>query len=67
MTDSLGDALPKELARVREVLAVYKSLGPAGTYGAIMIERDLQAADQAMISGDVVAMLRCYESLKGIE
>ena len=64
--ETLGDALPKELARVREMLGVYKSLGPVGAFGALMIERDLQEADTAMIEGDVVKMLRVYQKLKEI-
>jgi len=63
--ETLGDALPKEQARVRELLTQYKSIGPAGTFGAMMLEQDLRAADQAVMSGDVVAMLRAFERLKG--
>lgn len=65
-TESLGTALPKEMARVREVLGHYREVGPAGAFGAAMIEMDLRAADQAVMSGDVVAMIRAYETLKGI-
>jgi hypothetical protein len=64
---TLGDDFPKELARVREVLGYYKEIGPAGAFGAAMIEAALQRADQAAISGDVVAMIRSYQELKGIE
>lgn len=62
---SVGEAYPKEQARVRELLGVYKSLGPVGGFGAMMIEQVLQRADQAAVSGDVIAMLRSYEELKG--
>jgi len=61
---SLGEELPKEMARVRTVLGHYKEIGSAGIFGAMMIEQALQRADQAAISGDVVAMIRCYEELK---
>ena len=64
---SLAESLPKEQARVREVLALYKSIGPAGIIGAAMIEQDLAAADRAAASGDIVAMVRAYETLKQIE
>lgn len=64
---TLADALPKEMARVREVLGHYKEIGPAGVFGAAFIEQDLRTADSAVISGDVVAMLRAYETLKKIE
>ena len=62
---SVGDEFPKEQARVRELLGFYKSIGPAGAFGALMLEQALQRADQAAISGDVVAILRSYEELKG--
>lgn len=67
MVETLGEALPKEQARVREVLGIYKSIGPAGAFGATMIEASLRAADQAVMSGDPVAMLRAYQDLKSIE
>jgi hypothetical protein len=65
--ETLADALPKEMARVRDVLGHYKAIGPAGMFGAAFIEQDLRAADKAVMSGDVVAMLKAYNKLKEIE
>jgi hypothetical protein len=65
-TETLADALPKEMARVREVLGHYREIGPPGMFGAAMIEQDLRAADTAVMSGDVVAMLRSLKTLQGI-
>lgn len=65
-TETLADALPKEMARVRTVLGYYKEIGPAGAIGAMFIEQDLQAADRAVMSGDVVAMIQSLETLRGI-
>jgi hypothetical protein len=62
--ESLAESLPKEQARVREVLGHYKDIGPAGAIGASMIEMDLAFADRAAASGDVVAMIRALETLK---
>ncbi len=64
---SVGEEMPKEQARVREVLAMYKEIGKPGIPGAMMIEQSLQKADQAVSSGDVIAILVAYEDLKGIE
>ena len=64
---TLGDELPKEQARCRELLIVYKEIGASGAFGAAMIEQSLREADQAVISGDVVAMLRAYARLKNHE
>ena len=66
-TESLAEALPKEQARVREVLGHYRDIGPAGIFGAAMIELSLKKADRAVMSGDVIAMIQAYEELKEIE
>lgn len=62
---SLGEAFPEELARVGELLGQYAALGPAGTFGAMVIRQVLTRATKAAGSGDVIAMARCYEELKG--
>ena len=66
-TDTLADALPAEMARVREVLTQYREIGVAGALGAVFIESDLRAADTAVMSGDIVAMLRALKVLQGIK
>lgn len=63
--ETLGEALPKELARVREILGHYKEIGPAGAFGAAMIEQSLRRADAAIMSGDLPAMIDAYNDLKG--
>ncbi len=64
---SLAEALPQEMARVREVLGHYKEIGPVGMFGGFFIEADLREADEAVMSGDVVRMLQAYQKLKAIE
>jgi hypothetical protein len=68
---SLGEEYPKEQARCREVLATYEQLrnmpGVNVSFAVTMIEGVLQRADRAAIEGDVVAMIRCYEEMKGCE
>lgn len=61
---SLGHALPAEVKRCQKLLCVYKSLGPAGAFGAAMIQADIDAAMKAMIEQDTVEMIRCYQALK---
>ena len=65
--NSLGEEFPREQARVREVLGYYKEIGPAGSFGAMMIEDVLRRADKAAIEGDVIAMIRIYQEMKGVE
>lgn len=64
--ETLAEALPREMARVREVLGHYREIDPAGMFGAAMIEQDLRTADRAVMSGDVVAMILAMETLREI-
>lgn len=64
---TLAEALPLEQARVREILGHYRAIGPVGMFGAAFIEADLREADAAVMSGDVVRMLRAHAKLKEIE
>jgi hypothetical protein len=69
MTETLATALPKEMARVRdELLPVYDALPDGvGRFAATMIRADLDRATKALAEGDVVEMLRVYETLKECE
>ncbi|CAN5572008.1 hypothetical protein BH10PSE14_BH10PSE14_06170 [soil metagenome] len=68
---SLAEALPAEINRVRAVQDTYKEL--RGMPNVIvepqiaMMEASIQAGINANASGDVVAMLRAFEDLKGWE
>lgn len=65
--ETLSDALPHEMARVRVLLGHYKAIGPGGELGAVLIEMDLGAADRAIRDGDVVAMLVALVILRSIK
>jgi hypothetical protein len=64
---SLGEELPKEQARVRELITEYRDpiLKGAGNIAAMMMEQALQRADKAIISGDIVEMISSYKELQG--
>ncbi len=63
---SLGEALPAEMARVRDkVMPAYSSIGPSGAPALFMMRASLDEAAKAMAEGDVVAMAVAYEDLKG--
>lgn len=61
---SLADEYPKEQARVRKVLGYYKDIGPAGAFGATMIEDLLRRADKASAEQDTVEMIRCFKEMQ---
>lgn len=64
---SLGEALPAEMARVRDkIMPVYSAI-PEGIFALTLMRISLDAAAKAMIEGDVAAMIRAYEDLKGFE
>jgi len=64
-TESLGTALPSEMARVRdEVMPAYLEIGAPGRLAVAMMRVDLDAAAKALADGDVAEMIRVYQSLK---
>ena len=68
---TLADALPDEIMRVLEVRDLYISLRGMPNVMAepaiALMTADIERAVRALFSGDVVEMLRVYESLKGYE
>ena len=62
---TLGEALPLEMARVRDgVMPAYAECGVGGSFALAMMRHDLDLAAKAMIEGDIVAMVRIYQKLK---
>jgi hypothetical protein len=65
---TLAEALPREMARVRDdLIPLYQQIGPPGAFALMLMRKTLDEAAQAMISGDVVAMIRVHEDLKGFK
>lgn len=62
---TLGEALPIEITRVRDiVLPQYIETGAAGMFAIAMMRAELERASMAMIDGDLVEMCRSLEALK---
>ena len=65
MIDTVGDALPREMARVRDViLPEFDAIGAPGALAAMMMRQSLDRAAKAMAEGDTVEMIRCLEDLR---
>ena len=64
MTKSLGEDYPNEQERCRKLLSEYRELGYTGSFGHAAISIILREADEAVISGDVVRMLRAYQAMR---
>ena len=66
--ETLGDALQREIEHVQEIRTEYLTLpNDVGRPAAAMMQASINAATRAMLDGDVIAMLRSYEDLKGYE
>jgi hypothetical protein len=65
-TLSIGEALPIEMARVRDhVMPAYIEVGAPGLFALSMMRVYLDRAAKAMAEGDTIEMIRIYEELKG--
>jgi hypothetical protein len=63
---TVGEALPMEMARVRdEVMPHYIAVGAPGRFALAMMRADLDLAAKAMVEGDTVAMIRQLAELRG--
>lgn len=60
---SVGHELPKEMARVRELIPLYDAV-PMGFIAAGMMRAALDEAAVALAEGDIIRILRVYEELK---
>lgn len=63
---NLMEGLLSEMNRAREIKKLYDEI-PLGAFGSAMIVATIKEAEEAIASGDVVAMLKCYAELKEIE
>ncbi len=62
---TLGEALPYEMARVRDkVLPEYVKIGPSGAIACLLIRADLDMAAKALAEGDLVEMMKVHLALK---
>ena len=65
-TETVGEALPREMARVRdEVMPVYLAIGPGGAPALAMMRADLDRAAKALVEGDTAEMIMRLISLRG--
>lgn len=62
---TLGDELPRQIARVRdELIPAYLACGVGGMFAVTAMRADLDRASKAMIEGDIVEMVRVCQKLK---
>lgn len=64
---NITDALKQEINRCTDILEEYKHIGPAGKFGASMIELELKEANKTLDSQDIKKILSSYKELKDVE
>lgn len=64
---SVGEDLPVQQARVRQLIQYGREIGPAGAFYVMVCEQALARAEKAAISGDPVEILAAYQELREIE
>lgn len=65
---SVGEALPDEIARVTQLIAIYAALdGGVGGFAIALMQRAIKSAAAAMVAGDAAAMVRAYDELRGFK
>lgn len=64
---TLGESFPKEIARVRDALNAYRSIGPAGAFACAWIAPLLAQAEKAQAEQDVVEMVKLYPLLQEVD
>lgn len=65
MAENLVEGIQRECNRVRELIPLYKEIGPAGAFGAAMLKAAIREGEASIASGDVVRMLGAFRSLEG--
>lgn len=62
--ETLGDAFPKEQARIRECVLNAIGLGNAGAFYRMVGEDLLKRADIIVMSGDLAGMIEIFKEMK---
>lgn len=65
--NTLGEAYPKEQARLRQCLINGKEVGLPGVFYCAIIQELLERADRAAIEQDLPEMIKIYGEMKGIK
>jgi hypothetical protein len=71
MTETLGDALPRQIKFMNEVaIPAYEEIIPIAPMTALTVKimrAETQEAVEALASGDVARMARAYAAIKDVE
>lgn len=62
-TKNLMQGLCEEIDRVKEILKVYESI-PTGHFAAFFMKQDIENAENARTTEDIIQMMASYVKLK---
>lgn len=63
--ETVGEALPKEMARVRdEIMPAYIEIGASGSFALSIMRADLDYAARCLAEQDVVGMIQALQKLR---
>lgn len=64
---TLGEAFPREQARLRRMKQRAQDCGPGGTFLARLLEDCLRRADRAAVEQDLPAMVAIYKEMRAFQ
>lgn len=65
MTESLGTALPRKMAEIRDIyIPAYERCGPGAAFAIAGMKYDLDRAAKALAENDIIQMHAVYRDLK---
>lgn len=67
MSETLGEAFPREQARLRRCLVNGARIGPAAAFYCTTIENLLRRADKAAVEQDTIAMIGIFKEMQEIK
>lgn len=65
---SLGEVLPREMNRIRDVvIPQYRFIGPTSVFAITMMHAALDRAAKALAENDATECIRAYEELRSFK
>ena len=67
MSENIQEGLVERIQRAKEIRILWAAIGPAGTFGVLVLGEAIVRAERALGSGDVVEMIKSYNELENVK
>jgi len=67
VSENIIEGIQRQCERVRKLIPLYESIGSAGAFSVSLMRYSIQSAEEAIASGDTLAMFLAYKDLEGYE